>query len=1674
MGKIDTTNWVDVKPDIPNSKIDTSSWNNVKENVVVKKAPILDYNSAPVDLNSIDTIPQVTEEQKQQAAADLLKGSLQNPNPIDEAERKNIQSTWGIPSLQYQEDKNSLPYKATDIIGKYIEGAALRTAAGVEKTKAGINKAFGTPTQTAEPLTGVANTVEGLMQTGFGLASLVSPHLIAFNAGVGAIKSIPDDVKANLVLHVPNESVEDKVKTFDKIIDLPFAATTTLAHTLFGRNPEEGSLEKSVYSIMDLFAPAILLGGGETKIKDSKSLLNIVDKFKNGEATEHDLKDYTDFSNQLQGITVNDIKQAAIEKGTPESMDIALKIDDLTLKPVTREEANKQYRDQSELQSKHAYDAVKAGPDAVEALKITIDNSKALGDITPEEHEKAMLKINSYEKYATETTDLGLNEDNERRVHDLTWSNENLKLQSDQLKTNPDAEIPGSITHIRLNQTENLLRDNSKEMEELMAPQIMDQQSSIALKSEEKAKTVDKKVQEKVKATDSTKPYGPEEGAWIADNYNKIKEKIPAGSFEDIFAEARKQYKELKETGKSVEEAKAEPKTVPAIAVENKVEEKTVPGVQEFPKLKKEKAKVEEPKGETIVEPKKEIKLSADEEKYVNDEIEKLKVDDGSDFNESLLPVYKEHFKNKYDEQKSNITPTEGESSTENSQVSTEPKAKRVISGTAKAKRKLSSKAIEALKIEANSPYDRALQYFVNRGQLHPSAIKELYGEKANGESRARIGLLNKSGKTISEIAHTLWENRPEGDERHTDQDYHNAVEQVINEHKSTSSMADELLRKADVTHEMSKEDSDYYDTQIAPEFIDEALNYWDGLTDAEKESLALESESNVEPDRNIDKEIIDAKADYTSKQSKYEKAKSKLDENGGQDQIDIFGNTPADETLFKNDIAEQEKMVSDLKKEATTAKEKLNSLEEEKKNIQPENQLRVDEEAERQSIADRLRKGKISGAMSSIDFGLSKTIINAALEFAAKHVEKGDKIGVAIEKAVKWIDDQMAGKKWNKKEFIKYATNKEEAKTVSPKTPEEYKRNIELSKNKSSELKAEVKESSKSFNDLISETFAPVSTVLNDIHPVFKKAIRDYQLSFETAIKKDVAEITPYLDAKRKMLKDKDSNEDWHNYNLALMNSDQPMIDSLRKKYDLEKEDAKRQVVFDEIHKDSTDVGIDLGYKKDYHPRVVKDIEGLMAYIKDEHPEDSDVIQSLIKLKELYLERAMTEAEKGALVSSLLIREKGSTSLAGIGNFKLRSIEHVTPDMMKYYFDADQAMLHYITGAREAIARRKLFGKADAETGTLTFGESLGLEAWKLIEKGDIDRKQFEKVQDVLTAYFNKGPANKFMVLLKNMTFIDILGNFKSAISNLSDVGLAIHEAGPLSALKHTLKSVINKSDIKMNEVLAEDITHEFANEIKVHGVMDALFTWSGFKHFDRMGKEVQINAIMDKLKSDANKYDGMSPHNKIQFKKRITDWIDDQHVDEVIKDLKEGKLTEQTLRLVYNRMLDLNPVGKSEMSEGYLKNPGGRWRYALHSYTLKRFDVYRNEITKKIKSDNPKVRWEGYKSLIKMATALSVAQAGVTTIQDLMGGKKVAMTDIVFNSMLQLLGTSPFMINIVKQQGTKGVVATEFAVPVIGQPFSILDDIYDDVFGKHKGKTVKHIPGIGVPIYDLLIKKQ
>lgn len=127
---------------------------------------------------------------------------------------------------------------------------------------------------------------------------------------------------------------------------------------------------------------------------------------------------------------------------------------------------------------------------------------------------------------------------------------------------------------------------------------------------------------------------------------------------------------------------------------------------------------------------------------------------------------------------------------------------------------------------DLTEPRDIVLQHFSTGGKIHPSAIKDLFGGKderirqstsTEGERKSRIGLLSKKAPGIKELAHQLWEKGQtrDGESKHTDRDYVNAIEQVLLAHVSPGSMAKDLAERyvtKAVRQELTPEETEHVD----------------------------------------------------------------------------------------------------------------------------------------------------------------------------------------------------------------------------------------------------------------------------------------------------------------------------------------------------------------------------------------------------------------------------------------------------------------------------------------------------------------------------------------------------------------------------------------------------------------------------------------------------------------------------------------------------------------------------------------------------------------------------------------------------------------------------------------------------------------------------------------------
>lgn len=365
-----------------------------------------------------------------------------------------------------------------------------------------------------------------------------------------------------------------------------------------------------------------------------------------------------------------------------------------------------------------------------------------------------------------------------------------------------------------------------------------------------------------------------------------------------------------------------------------------------------------------------------------------------------------------------------------NSESVTEPKAKTVRAGnrTPKAKRPVTGRAKEALNIEPKSPYEAAMQYFIGRGQLHPSGIEKMFGGGKKNflkERQKRIGYTHGEGKTIDGIAHHLWETQEQAGQYDTSK-FRDAVEQVILNHNSSKTMVDELLES-----NRKHIEEDYYYTDLPDDIhhdsISEAHDYWDQLTPAEQSHLANDAEANIptfieenpyksageiKATKEYDEHLTDLDdqidAAKKSKQNKLNKLNKGADLFGAEAKTDeLFG---TEQDLSKENIDAQMKPYNDV----------IDNLEKEKQDFvkgkdkfikKYEGQTEIPVEKAEDPI-EKLRRELLSGIhkaafddgilMGSIPF--AKEVWNGAIEVVAKAVDKGIDVAIAVRDAIEHI----------------------------------------------------------------------------------------------------------------------------------------------------------------------------------------------------------------------------------------------------------------------------------------------------------------------------------------------------------------------------------------------------------------------------------------------------------------------------------------------------------------------------------------------------------------------------------------------------------------------------------------------------------------------------------------------
>lgn len=599
------------------------------------------------------------------------------------------------------------------------------------------------------------------------------------------------------------------------------------------------------------------------------------------------------------------------------------------------------------------------------------------------------------------------------------------------------------------------------------------------------------------------------------------------------------------------------------------------------------------------------------------------------------------------------------------------------------------------------------------------------------------------------------------------------------------------------------------------------------------------------------------------------------------------------------------------------------------------------------------------------------------------------------------------------------------------------------------------------------------VSTRVGNIAPELKTRLRKYVFDEGLSTTEDLRGIEPFYKKFNKL-------DEPTQFKLTELLSNGKIQDAeqIFQQKGMLSEFRKAEKVKDNLWTRAKESGIEAGDLPDYFPRRVKNYEELKNQMGSELKTQVDKAIDEVQRKQ---GRVLTIEEKGSIADSVLRGYNPGGLPIGAPSFaKERKIPQLTPELTQHYYPAHDTLRQYVESLNSKIAQNKFFGKdlknvADETLAKMGLGTQTDLEASigttleRLKAEGaTISPEQEIQLKNMLSAVFNPKMTGKATQMTKDITYATTLTNVGPALTQIQDLALALEKEGLINTVSGIAKSISGKG-VTIQDLGIENIAQEM-NQSKspVNWLLREGLKWSGFRSIDKLGKETVINGAL-------NKYQKMAQKNPQKLDK-ILNVVFGNEAPKVVKDLLDKKVTGDVKFLLFNELSDLQPISKIEVPEKYLRSDSGKIFYALKTYQLKLFDIYRNDIFKKIKEGNVH---EGMQRLGRLTASLVLLGAGVDQIKDFVFGRKTNFDDLVIDNFLKIGGMSKYTTWQARREGVPKAL-----INLLAPPMGVLTDVGKDInklYGEYvsedikkfrtaseKGfESTKNIPIVGKPYY-------
>ena len=622
-----------------------------------------------------------------------------------------------------------------------------------------------------------------------------------------------------------------------------------------------------------------------------------------------------------------------------------------------------------------------------------------------------------------------------------------------------------------------------------------------------------------------------------------------------------------------------------------------------------------------------------------------------------------------------------------------------------------------------------------------------------------------------------------------------------------------------------------------------------------------------------------------------------------------------------------------------------------------------------------------------------------------------------------------------------------------------------------------------KSTTDILKKLAMPITERLRDIDPQLIKYLRTMELNISRENVKASKVIQPFAELYNGLEKDDQMLLNW-----ALKNNDE---EALKIRKDILGDSFKDvEGLLGNINDRMESVGLNnFSPVEQYFPRKVKDIEGLMKFMRarkdvkdlekelgrdatDEEKADiAKQAESLTLIEESLLQAqdkkgsALTPAEKAEVVNGIMNTGRYNAISFNIpSSAKARGIRRVSPEMDKFYEDSLDTLISHIYETNEAIESRKTFNfnnrkqlvregnkVAKEYTKKLKNGENVEEELTRLeeisselkaldedttegisqflAEKGlSLSTEEQKEVVSIFKARLDqKGTYGAFSTI-RNAMLISTLGNPTSAVTQLGDIVWSIYDNG----WRNTSSSIFGKKRMSKSDFDFERAMGDFTGGSSRY--VDFALKWSGLKAMDLFGKDVYLEASLKKV-------EGMSEQQFIDNQAHVFG----DKAGEVYRKILEGDWRDENgvpdpdvQYYAFNALSNTQPISLSEMPETYLTSGQGRILYTLKTYALKQINNVIREARKPGLANKQRAA-----SLVML---LTLAGASADELKDLMLGRTTEFSDQLYDNLFKISLLSRYSLE--GSRTGKGIL-TDLLVP----PTGIIDYAKEDMVSLFKG---------------------